>query len=69
MYEFSSTEKVIIFCFADFSIRANAKDLVLEKLNSLGFTLVSHSLFLGPGRGQVRTIYIYIYIYTFSIVT
>ena len=33
MYEFSSTEEVITFCFADFSIRSNAKDLVLEKLD------------------------------------
>ena len=33
MYEFSGTEEVITFCFADFSIRSNAKGLVLEKLN------------------------------------
>ena len=33
MYEFSSTEEVITFCFADFSIRSNTKGLVLEKLN------------------------------------
>ena len=35
MYEFRSTEEIITFCFADFSIRSNTKGLVLEKLNGL----------------------------------
>ena len=34
MNEFSSTEEVITFCFADFSIGSNAKGLVFEELNS-----------------------------------
>ena len=34
MYEFSSTEEVITLCFTDFSIRSNAKGLVLEKLDA-----------------------------------
>ena len=33
MYEFSSTEEFIAFCFADFSIRSNAKGLILEELD------------------------------------
>ena len=46
MYEFSSTDEIITFCFADFSIRSNAKDLVLEKLNDFesdrSVSLLSH---------------------------
>ena len=47
MYEFSSTEEVITFCFADFSIRSNAKNLIFEELNSvetdsLDLMLASH---------------------------
>ena len=33
MYEFSGTEEVITFCFADFPRRPNTKGLILEKLN------------------------------------
>ncbi len=35
MYEFSGTMEVITFCSADFSIRSNSKDLVLEKLDDI----------------------------------
>ena len=41
MYELSSTEEVITFCSTDFSIRSNAKGLVLEKLDSFVFLLLS----------------------------
>ena len=64
MYEFSSTEEVITFCFADFSIRSNTKDLVLEKLDGFesDLFLLSHlvdtpkCLWGGGGGGGGRPI-------------
>ena len=33
MYELSSTWKIVTFCSADFTIRSNAKRLILEKFD------------------------------------